>query len=83
MPYLVPNQEGTDITTKSGKLDAHVRLENLNDEPRITVDIFKTNVPDNDEAHLASDTFPANVRGAFQATELLRDYGFEETIKSP
>ncbi len=83
MPYIVPNQEGIDIKTKSGKLDAHIRLENLNAEPRITVDIFKTDVPDSDEAHLESESFPVSVRGALRASELLRDYGFEETIKVP
>jgi len=69
------------------KLDSHLGVENparVRDGPEVyvlMVDVFDSTVPDNDRAHVTSDAFPDSPEGAREASDFLRSYGFDVTVR--
>ena len=49
----------------------------------IAVDVFDSTIKGANRAHLESDSFPPTGKGAREATDFLRDYGFEVTLAKP
>lgn len=78
-----PSRRGRDLTSRDRKYDAHVRLETSAGELVIAADVFDSKIKGANRAHVESDTFPATVKGAREATLFLRDYGFEVTVTKP
>lgn len=77
---ITPTKAGTDADSTDGKYDAHVRLEEVDGEWLICVDIFDSTVRRANAAHLDSDSFPDTGRGAKEATSYLLEYGFDVRI---
>ena len=71
-----PTRQGRDLTSRDRKYDAHVRLETMMGERLIAADVFDSRIVGAKRAHLESDSFPATVEGAREATDFLRNYGF-------
>jgi len=61
---------------KGPNTDVHVRREGS----EIMVDVFDSTIKDADEAHLSSESFPANAQGAKEASEFLKGEGIEEEL---
>ena len=80
---ITPTKKGTDLESTDKKYDAHVRLEEAGDEWLILVDIFDSAVKRPNAAHVDSDSFPVTTAGSKEATDYLRDYGFDVRIASP
>lgn len=91
MVDIVPTTQGQDLTSRYQSHDAHIRLESrhypssgpaaAHDETEICVDVFDSSVADPSAAHVASDCFPWGNGGAIRATEFLRDWGFDQTVR--
>ena len=77
---IIPTKKGTDIESIDKKYDAHVRLEMAGGEWLIFVDVFDSGVKSGNAAHLDSDSFPIDGPGAKEATDYLREYGFDVRI---
>lgn len=74
---VVPNRCGTDVNNVDRTRDAHIRLEEIEeDEPEeICVDVFNSKIPREAKTldpHLESDCFPNTPKGAAAATEFLK-----------
>ncbi len=81
MPDIVPTTAGQDLSSTDGKYDAHIRLESVVDAVEITVDVFDSAYFDPNAAHIDTATFPWGNAGAGHATEFLRTYGFNDTVR--
>ncbi len=78
---VVPTRRGTDLQTKDGKIDGHIRIESYkNVGTMIYVDLFVSAVSDPDEAHITSEAFPWSDAGANDATKFLQENGFKVVI---
>jgi FAD synthase len=76
---VVVTAAGSDIETKDGEYDAHLRAE----EDEIYVDVFDSHIEDATEAHIRGGTwtYPRTTEGAAEITERLQEeYGFTVTI---
>ncbi len=80
---ITPTKKGTDLESADQKYDAHVRLEKAGGEWLIFVDVFDSTVKRANPAHVDSDSFPVTASGAKEATDYLREYGFDVRILSP
>ena len=77
---ITPTAKGTDIYSTDKKYDAHLRLEKAGGEWLIFVDIFNSAVKSANAAHVDSDSFAVTASGAKEATDYLREYGFDVRI---
>ena len=77
---ITPTKKGTDLESTDKKYDAHVRLEKAGGEWLIFVDIFNSGVKSANAAHVDSDSFAVTASGAKEATDYLREYGFDVRI---
>ena len=77
---IAPTKSGTDLESIGKKYDAHVRLEEVDGEWLIHVDVFDSAFKRANAAHLDSDSFSVTASGAKEATDYLRDYGFDVRI---
>ena len=80
---ITPTKKGTDLESTDKKYDAHARLEEAGGEWFIFVDVFDSAVKRANPAHVDSDSFPTNASGAEEATDYLREYGFDVRIVTP
>lgn len=80
---ITPAKKGTDLESTDKKYDAHVRLEEAGGELLILVDVFDSAVKRANSAHVNSDLFPVTPSGAKEATDYLREYGFDVRVVSP
>lgn len=77
---IVPNKKGTDLYTKDDSYDAHIRLEKLNGELQMIIDVFDSKIEDPSAAYVESRNFLNNEEGSTEAMEFLRKFGLSYKI---
>jgi hypothetical protein len=79
---VIPTFDGEDIFDSTGRYDGHVRVEHYEQlGTKIYVDLFDSSIDLATKAHVDSEFFNYNVRGAKEATEFLSANGFKVELK--
>ena len=80
---VTPTDRGRDVDSIDGVYDAHIRIEKVDGERMIAVDVFDSSIKGANRAHVESDLFESTVAGAREAQEFLDDYKFAVQVHPP
>ena len=78
---VTPTTHGRDMDSIDRAYDAHIRIETVDGERMIAVDIFDSSVKGSNRAHVESDLFEVTVVGAKEAQGFLEEYGFTVRVR--